>query len=171
MHKNCVSMPFLVGELCSPLQLISLSSSSWATRATQQQLEWALLHPSHVGKHVPSKESLPCPSRTTRDLLHLSGRCHPPESPSWLCGQDPLLFLFTQSFVPGELLLEAPPSPASASAVPSIALPKRPSRQGLRFPTTCKTMRLISDSVFKPGRWGFSKGFILTVSYRCTPSG
>lgn len=51
---NCVSMPFLVGELCSLLQLVSSSFlSSWATRATQQQLEWAFLHPFHGGKHIP----------------------------------------------------------------------------------------------------------------------
>lgn len=144
---NCVSMSFLVGELRSHLQLVSPQLlSSWATRATQQQLEWTLLHPSHSAKHIPSEQSLPTPSRKIRYLLCFSTRCHPPEPLSQLHGRDlSLPFLFAQSFVPGELLLEAPPSPASALAVPSIPLPI-PSGQGLCFSsTTCKARRLISD--------------------------
>lgn len=83
------------------------------------------LTPFLRGQAIPSEQPLPPPSRKSGYRLRFSAQHHPPERLSRLCGLDLSLPL---RFVPGELLLQTPPWPASALAVPSIPLPAFTSR-------------------------------------------
>lgn len=121
VHRLCVYVSFGGRAAFPSTARLPQLRSSWTARATQHQLERTPLHPSHGAKQFPvnshfhllrGRAGISC---TSLPSVILPSLCR-----SRLRGLDLSLPL---RFAPGELLLQAPPWPASALAVPSIPLP------------------------------------------------